>query len=142
MFGYNIKGHGTEFTIGAFGALAITTVTIVEFTAPKIQSVWSAVTSERAIATYKAIYLAILYAAATAYALGVLTREWYEGQKASAFLAYESAESTANPAVKPVARLAARAWVAYWRWVHQVATRVVLWVQISRWGVRNEYSVN
>jgi hypothetical protein len=125
MFGYDIKGYGKGFTAGAIGALAITTIEIIDFTAPKVQSVWSAVTSQRAIATYKAIGLAILYAAATAYALGVLTRKWYEGQKASAFLAY-AAKPTANPVVKPAARLAARAWVSYWRWVHRTANAIVL----------------
>lgn len=121
MLGYNISGFSREFTTA-----------VVEASNLIVNKVWSTVTSERAIATYKAIRVIAIYASATAYVLGVLAREYYESQKLVAFVAYaESAQAV--PQVRPVvltaARWAARVWVAYWRLVQRGAE----WALMQFW---------
>jgi hypothetical protein len=142
--------YGQEFSVFAkgfhFGAKGAIKETISEFTRVSAL-IWSVVSSEKAIAAYKLVWTIALYVAAVVYVLADLTikagrkaRVWCDETKA---VAIETAEElpagepspVVRAVVRYVARFAARTWVAYWQFVQQTATKVVLWVQVSRWGM-------
>jgi hypothetical protein len=120
MFGYDIKGFGSGFSDGAAVAtgLLLREVRLVSVDLVRAYSdTYRMLTSERAIAIYRAVVTAVMCVGAFFYVLGVLTRQWLDA------IADDAAEVT--PAVVDAASTA-------FRWVRsQVTFQKVLGLAIQ-----------